>query len=400
VREIRARSDGLATQRDGAFARSKRSRLRRSAPDKSAVKRVIISSYDRPGHPYYNGGGAAEMEVLALRLAAEYDVTFLTAAHRGIRVVRDELHYRELPIGWAGPRSGQLLFHLMLPFLARRMAYDVWIENFTPPFSTSFLPLFSKSNVIGVAQSLSGEHMSRRYKLPFFLIERLGLRFYRTVVVLNPADEAKILQVKPSIKTVSVIPNGVDLPLVDRATLGTGEYILFLGRIDVWHKGIDLMLDAYKKSNISMPLLIAGSGTKREERRLEQLLGVAGGNARWVGHVAGKRKCELLERCAFMVMPSRVEAFGVSALEGMAYGKPVVHFDLDTLYWMSGDVPVPSYDVNELAATFRELAQSRELRQGLGREAYEAAQMFGEDMIADRYAELLHRVLDAEQSSM
>ena len=39
-------------------------------------------------------------------------------------------------------------------------------------------------------------------------------------------------------------------------------------------------------------------------------------------------------------MPSRSEAFGLAALEGMAYGRPVVHFDLPTLDWMSGDVAV------------------------------------------------------------
>ena len=89
--------------------------------------------------------------------------------------MRNGVQYRQLPVGWAGPRGGQLLFHALLPFAAWRIPHDLWIESFTPPFSTSFLPLFSRARVVGFAQSLSGEEMWARYRLPFFLVERFGL---------------------------------------------------------------------------------------------------------------------------------------------------------------------------------------------------------------------------------
>src|SRR5580658_767341 len=364
------------------------------------VKRVVISSFDSLGNPHYNGGGAVMVEMVAGRLAGQFEVTFVTAGHNGPAVMSEGVRYRRLPIGWAGPRAGQLLFHALLPFLARRMPHDLWIENFTPPFSTSFLPLFSRARVLGLANSLSGEYMSRQYRLPFFLVERLGLRFYRDVVVLNAADGAQVRRASPS-SNVHVIPNGIPVPRLDERLLGQGEHILFLGRIDVWHKGIDLMLAAYSRSGVSLPLLIAGSGTQREERKLTAMLAATGGDIRWIGHVAGQRKQELLERSAFVMMPSRAETFGIVALEGMVCGKPVVHFDLPTLCWMDGDVRIAPYDVDALAGEIRNLTGDKAVRYELGRAGYAAARRLGGvEKMADRYLAMAQELTDAPSADL
>jgi glycosyltransferase involved in cell wall biosynthesis len=358
-----------------------------------ATRHVVISSFDSPGNPHYDGGGAAVVEMIARWLAAHFEVTVVTVARRGGTVVRDGVRYRQLPVGWAGPRAGQLLFHALLPFAARQIPSDVWIESFTPPFSTSFLPLFTRARVLGFAQNLSGEEMWGRYRLPFFLIERFGLRFYRDVVVLNPADRALVRRYSPA-ANVRVIPNCADLRLLDERLLGHGEYILFLGRIDIWHKGLDLLLEAYARSGLAMPLLIAGNGTPSDERKLAGLLAAAGGDVRWLGHVTGQRKRELLERCAFVALPSRHEPFGLAALEGMSYGKPVVHFDLPTQRWMAGDVRVPPFDVDALASEMRDLAGDEQTRRELGRAAHAAAQRYGPDETADRYVTLVRQLLN------
>lgn len=364
----------------------------------TGAKHVVISSFDSPDNPHYGGGGAAVVEMIARRLAAEFEVTVVTAARRGGMTTREGVRYRQLPVGWAGPRAGQLLFHAMLPVAARRMSHDLWIESFTPPFSTSFVPLFSRARVVGFAQSLCGEEMWVRYRLPFFLIERLGLRFYRDVVVLNPADGARVCRYNSS-ATVQVIPNCIDLPFPDERLFGRGEHILFLGRIDAREKGLDLLLAAYERSGLAIPLLVAGSGTRREERKFEALLAATSGNVRWLGHVAGQQKQELLESSAFVVLPSRYEAFGLAALEGMSYGKPVVHFDLPSLRWMDGDVRVPPFDVDALAAGMRELADDEAAREKLGRTAQAASLRYGREETADRYRALVSQLLNAPDAS-
>ena len=107
----------------------------------------------------------------------------------------------------------------------------------------------------------------------------------------------------------------------------------------------------------------------------------------------GERKRELLRRSAFVVMPSRYETFGLSALEAMAHAKPVLHFDLPTLGWMDGDVAVPAYDTAALAEQMRTLAGDEPLRRELGRQAHTAAQKYGHDETAERYLALVRKLL-------
>ena len=358
------------------------------------AKHVVISNFDSPGNPHYNGGGAVVVEMIADALAQHYQVTVLTARHRGKMAMNCKVRYRKLPIGWAGPHGGQLLFHAILPFAARRIPHDAWIESFTPPYSTSFIPLFSRAHVIGWAQGLIGKEMTKRYRLPFSLIERFGLRFYRHVVVLNSADHTEVRRQNPS-AVVRIIPNGIDLPLIDEAKIGSGDYILFLGRINIWHKGLDLLLAAYKKSGVDLPLLVAGNGTRRDEHRLEDLIAAIGGNVHWLGRVTGQRKQHLLERSAFLAMPSRNEAFGLCALEAMSWGKPVLHFDLPALRWIEGDARVPPYDIDVLAAEIRHLAGDEAARRDLGRRGHTASQRYSRDEAADRYVALLQELFDA-----
>ena len=357
------------------------------------AQHVVISSFDSPGNPHYNGGGAVMVDVLARSLASHFHVTVVTAGRRHVTQMRGGARYLQLPLGWAGPRGGQLLFHLLLPFAARRIRHDLWIESFTPPFSTSFLPLFSPAPVLGLAHSLSGEEMWRRYRLPFFLVERFGLRFYRDVVVLNSADSVTVRRFSPS-ATVRVIPNGIVLPSADPGLADRGSYILFLGRIDLPHKGLDLLLAAYKESHLSMPLVIAGRGTRRDERKFVAMARATGADIRWVGHVTGERKQQLLEESAFVAMPSRYESFGLVALEAMSYGKPVVHFDLPYLRWIEGDVRVPPFSVNAFAAEMRTLAADETRRHELGRAAQAAAQRYSQDRTADRYLALVQELLN------
>jgi glycosyltransferase involved in cell wall biosynthesis/thymidylate kinase len=374
-----------------------------SAPGGAARKRnrVVISIFDDLTNPHYHGGGAIVIEKLARCLAEDYETTVVTASRRGGTRKRDGVCYRYLPVGWAGPRAGQLLFHALLPLVARRLPHDLWVESFTPPFSTSFVPLFSRGRVLGMGQQLSGEAMWHRYHLPFWIVERLGLRFYRDIVALNIADGETIRRHNPA-ASVHVIPNGVDRRPIDDSQLGRGEHILFLGRIDVHVKGLDLLLAAYTKAKPPLPLFLAGAGTPAEERSLAAMLGTNGHGVHWLGHVEGARKEELLERSAFLVMPSRSESFGVTALEGMAHGKPILHFDVPGLAWMhgGGDVCVPRFDVDEFASKMRALANNGQLRRSLGRKAYMASQRYTWEETTARYLSLVRQLLDQPTSEI
>ncbi|MFF3757069.1 glycosyltransferase [Streptomyces sp. NPDC002185] len=361
---------------------------------------VVVSIYDDADNPAYRGGGALVVGKVARRLAEDFRVTVVTAGRHGGTEDRDGVRYVRLPVGRAGPRAGQLLFLMALPVVSRRIRHDLWLESFTPPFSTSFLPLTTRAPVVGIDQGRSAETLSDRYHLPFFLVERLGLRCYRHLVALNAADGTAIRRHSPR-ADVQVIPNGVEQRPPEESPLGSGRFILFLGRIDTWVKGIDLLLDAYDRARPPLDLLLAGSGTAVEERRLAALVAAHARGPRprihWVGFAEGERKRQLLRDSAFLVVPSRHETFGLVALEGMSYGKPVLHFDLPALRWMrdGGDVAVRPFDVAAFGARMTELATDAALRRRLGHRAGIAARHYTWDEMTGRYLALAHRLVDS-----
>jgi glycosyltransferase involved in cell wall biosynthesis len=357
-------------------------------------QQVVLSIYDSVDNPHYGGGGATVVREVAEKLATRYRVTVLAAAFPGsVPRVVDGVRYRFVPIGWAGPRAGQLLFHAALPVAARTVPHDLWIESFTPPFSTSFLPMFTRRPVIGLIQFLSGGPMSRRYHLPFDRIERRGLRHYRNLVTLNAADAAVVRRHAPQ-ADVTVIGNGTRLPAPETIRAGEGDFILYLGRLDVAGKGLDLLLSAHARMAHPLPLLVAGTGSRTERERLAQLAAGHPAPVELLGAVGGQRKEDLLRACAYLVMPSRFETFGLAALEAMAYGHPVIHFDLPQLAWIgNGGVAVAPFDEAALAREMDRLAVDEQVRAARGRSARSIAEEQAWERVTDRYVELVDRIL-------
>ncbi|MFD0368079.1 glycosyltransferase family 4 protein [Streptomyces sp. NPDC059071] len=368
--------------------------------DPGPGKRVVVSIYDDAENSDHRGGGALVVDRLVRRLAEHYEVTVVTAGRHGGSVLRHGVRYVRLPVGRAGPRAGQLLFQALLPLVARRIPHDVWLESFTPPFSTSFLPLVSRAPVVGIGQDRGAEALWRRYHVPFFLVERIRLRCYRHIVVTNEADGSAVRRLSPH-ADVQVIASGVEPRQLDDARLGSGDFILFLGRIDTWAMGLDLLLDAYETARPPMELVLAGAGTPAEERRLGELLAGRGLTVRVLGYADEDLKRRLLRDSAFLVLPSRHETFGLVALEGMSYGKPVLHFDLPALRWMrgGGDVTVPPFDTAAFGERMRALATDPALRGRLGRQAGLAAQHYTWDEMTDRYLALTRRLLERPRGS-
>lgn len=356
--------------------------------------RVMISIFD---HRDYSGGAQVVIEGIVRQLAADYEVVLVTpnccvdtaGMRAGTKVI-------SLPIGWAGPRISQLLYHPLILLVALFARHDLWIESFTPPFSSSFLPVVTRRPVIGLAQVLSAREMVRKYGVTALLpIERFALRRYTDVVVLNPFDRHVVEQCNPR-AAVHLIPNIIAMPASPRQDPGAGRFSLFLGRIDVTQKGLDTLAAAYRDAGPGvLPLVIAGSGTRAGEILLAELLRPIADRARVVGHIEGERKAELLGTAAFLVMPSREESFGIVALEAMAHGRPVVHFDLPQLSWIPADcgVKVPAFDSAQLTRAIEELSRDPGRRSELGRRARAFATRHHAEHSGARYARLVERVL-------
>lgn len=95
------------------------------------------------------------------------------------------------------------------------------------------------------------------------------------------------------------------------------EYYLMIGRLRPYKK-FDLAIKAFNK--LQLPLVIIGTG--EQEKELKKM---AGPTITFVGAVDEETKKEYLASCKAFINP-QVEDFGISTIEAMAAGRPVIAY--------------------------------------------------------------------------
>ncbi len=327
-------------------------------------RKIFFSTYDSIGNPYYGGGGAFAIHEVAKRLADKYSVTILCGRYPFAKDgTIDNVSYKYIGFDFFGPRFGQLVYHLALPYYAAKNKFDIWVESFTPPFSSSFLPFFAKKPVIGLVHMLSAEDMLRKYKISFYPIERLGIKSYRYFIFLTEEIAEKIKKINPRAKS-EIIPNGVNKVFFGNIA-ARKKHFLYIGRIEINQKGLDLLLDAYKliADKVEYPLVIAGRGAAQEEAKLKKLIKrlEISDKVKLAGRVEGRKKFRMFKEAAAVIIPSRFETFPLVALEALAHGVPEIVFDIGGLKWLPRkfSCKIKPFDVSALALAMRQSAEEK-----------------------------------------
>ncbi|MGH3608886.1 MAG: glycosyltransferase [Pseudonocardiaceae bacterium] len=171
-------------------------------------------------------------------------------------------------------------------------------------------------------------HRHRRAKDAWWLAgERRLLTRSLAVHVFFETERAHLEQLGYRGKVI-VAPNGVDVLDDIRWDGGSGGAVIWLGRFDPEHKGLDLLLGAlHRIPPAQRPRLrLCGPdwrGRKQSVRELVARLGLD----RWVALGAplyGRDKLELMAGATAFVYPSRWEGFGNSLAEAAALGVPAL----------------------------------------------------------------------------
>lgn len=207
----------------------------------------------------------------------------------------------------------------------------------------------------------------------------------------------------------AVIPNAVNIerfnPEVDgkniREKHGIGEddkVILFVGRI-VGHKGIEHLIESMKYVE-DATCLIAGDGELLKElKALAKNLGVER-KVIFIGRVPFEDLPRYYAASDVCVLPSvsRLEAFGIAALEAMASGKPVVVSDIPGVREVisDGKEGLISDPVNpeDLATKISTLLADKRTRTRMGALARRRVEeRFTMDRVADQIERLYERLI-------
>lgn len=177
---------------------------------------------------------------------------------------------------------------------------------------------------------------NRHLKLPYwFLFERKVLNEASSVQVLD-TRHAEWLE-KLGIKTpVIAAPNGFS-PEEVNSEFGlkwrdsTLPSILYLGRMDTYNKGLDILIDAFAEviKVHDAKLTLQGSGHIDRETLEEKVKKLSLGN-RVFFHDAdfSKTASSLIAKHDIFCLPSRFEGFGLSAIEAMLAGRVLLVSDV------------------------------------------------------------------------
>jgi glycosyltransferase involved in cell wall biosynthesis len=278
--------------------------------------------------------------------------------------------------------------------------YDVLIEEFSPAIPT-FLHAVTRKPVVLQVQGYTGRLYFRKYNPLYasilYALESLRPRWYDHFIFVNN-ETARKFRVE-SKKHSRIVPNGVAPELLN-VPQDEEEYILYLGRIDIFGKGLDILINAYKELHKEFPgirLVIAGDGRDRETFRTE-LMALPEETRKGIellGWISGDVKSETIRKALCAVFPSRHEVQPLAALEAMACGKPVIVSDIpgfDFVRDAKAGMLFRTGDSRSLAQSMREMVTHSE-RQKLGRRGREWVKDVTWDRIALRFEEFLSEVV-------
>jgi len=158
-------------------------------------------------------------------------------------------------------------------------------------------------------------------------LEAVIVRAAIPTVAVSPLPEKSLKTIRGD-RIIRLIPNGINIKEIQETVPSEqASDIIFAGRL-IKEKHVDLILEAVKIIKETRPDIqcrIIGDGPERQSlEKKAALLGLLA-NVVFTGKLSeGKEVIALMKASRVFVIPSTREGFGISALEAMACGLPVV----------------------------------------------------------------------------
>lgn len=200
------------------------------------------------------------------------------------------------------------------------------------------------------------------------------------IICVTKHEAESLKKIFPSsFKKILLIPNGVDYerfansePIYEEK----GFNILYTGRISE-EKNLETLFFAYKEVQEKIDdvkLTIIGEGHYLFTlKKLEKKLGIKGVN--WLGNVSQEDISRYYKTSKLFILPSKKEVFGISLLEAMASGIPVITANRseikDVIKNNITGLTFNKGDYHELAQIILGLVEDEKLRDSISKNAQE-----------------------------
>ena len=359
--------------------------------------KVFHFIYDDPANPWVGGGGSVRVRELYIRLKDRVDVTVVTGNFPGAQdETIDSIRYVRLgarnPYWWS-----RLTYARAANALLRRGNYHAEVFDFSG-YTPIFLP---KNRPAGITiHHLTSPTASKRWgrvlSRGLGSLERAMIRRASRISATSQSARRAANEIAPAIP-VEMVSAGVP-PGLFQIKRRPQDFLLYFGRLDVFHKGIDTLLEAIALVAKRLPgieLRIAGRGPAEKISALVEAAGLAN-NVRVLGAVSDAERDELLATAAIQIMPSRFEGFGLAAAEAMAAGVPLIAADVGSLPEVvdppRGGRLVPASDPVALASAIEDLLADHDARALLSESARRSARRFDWDAVAEAHMRFLSNI--------
>lgn len=190
-------------------------------------------------------------------------------------------------------------------------------------------------------------------------------------------DSVKKLQ----IKNIKVIPNGVDGHLFkprlksylrNKYKINRHKFVIISHSRLTLKNGLDILIKAIKKIKNKKNILVFLVGGGEQEKELKSMVKKLKlfNTIKFLGYKDRKTVAEFLALADIFVRPSRQEGFGISFLEAMASGLPVIGAKVGGIPQVVGHkkegILVSPENVESLLAALEKLIADNDLREKMG----------------------------------
>ncbi len=294
----------------------------------------------------------------------DQDVFVLTYSN----CLEDKVYSTRLPKKFRG------IFFIIFGFfkginIIRKNNIDLIHAHFatTPGLLGLFLSVITrKKRILTVHGSDINVYLNRRI---MGQVVRLVLSKYPVIIAVSPDLAEKITHFLKG--DVISIPNGVDnLRFFPHVSEKKG--IGFIGALvnEKNPKDFVELIRELRQKGIVEPTYIIGDGYLRKE--LEEISN--GLNINYLGEIINTEK--YLNKFKVVVSTSKTEGFGLSILESMACGVPVVSLVSPGSEYLLGDLNLVAQDKNQLAGLVEKIIINPELRLELSNKVLDKSKLF------------------------
>jgi glycosyltransferase involved in cell wall biosynthesis len=218
----------------------------------------------------------------------------------------------------------------VLPLRIRRArCYNVLL-NLTNSAPVVVSPGVPQIVLVHDAGFVNREWFTRAFSLYLTLVVRTAARCGASLTTISGASAADLGRILPEDHHVTVIPNGVDAPIIDRAPKRFDwPYALFLGSLNPRKnlRGAIAAIDRVRAATgEDLRLVVIGQGKDIFAGRGEA--DACPSFVEFAGYADDREKWAYLRGAELLLMPSFLEGFGLPVAEALRVGTPVVASDI------------------------------------------------------------------------